>query len=253
MRIIGVLDLLQGRAVHARGGQRDRYTAVQSVAGVAIESGDPLEVAHAYVDRLGIGELYAADLDAIRGGRPQDSIIARLAALGVPLWVDAGVSSVSRARHALTLNVARVVVGLETLPSYAALDEICAAVGGDRVAFSLDLRDGEPVIASGGIAPNERPDAIAARAAAAGVDALIVIDLSRVGSSRGVDGEMMAHIRNAAPAVTLVAGGGVRGVEDLAQLAGLGCHGALVATALHDGRITAADVAAVQGHRRSRR
>jgi phosphoribosylformimino-5-aminoimidazole carboxamide ribotide isomerase len=41
----------------------------------------------------------------------------------------------------------------------------------------------------------------------------------------------------------LLAGGGVRGYEDLARLADAGCDGALVATALHDGRLCAADVA----------
>jgi uncharacterized protein related to proFAR isomerase len=34
------------------------------------------------------------------------------------------------------------------------------------------------------------------------------------------------------PGLTLLAGGGVRGTEDLEKLAGAGCDGALVATAL---------------------
>jgi phosphoribosylformimino-5-aminoimidazole carboxamide ribotide isomerase len=46
--------------------------------------------------------------------------------------------------------------------------------------------------------------------------------------------------------VTLVAGGGVRGADDLARLADAGCDGALVATALHDGRLSAADVTAAR-------
>jgi phosphoribosylformimino-5-aminoimidazole carboxamide ribotide isomerase len=238
MLVIGVLDLVEGRAVHARGGKRDRYQPVRSVAGVTIESGNPVRVARAYVDDLGVDALYAADLDAIRGEPPQDALVGRVAAIGVPLWLDAGVSSVSRARDVRALNVARVVVGLETLQSYSQLDEICAALGGDRVAFSLDLRDGEPVTRAGGeIARDERPHTIAARASAAGAGALIVIDLSRVGSGTGLDGRVIADVRNAAPGVTLVAGGGVRNADDLEQLARLGCDGALVATALHEGRI----------------
>jgi phosphoribosylformimino-5-aminoimidazole carboxamide ribotide isomerase len=46
--------------------------------------------------------------------------------------------------------------------------------------------------------------------------------------------------------VTLLAGGGVRDVEDLRALAARGCDGALVATALHDGRIGARDIAAAR-------
>ena len=47
----------------------------------------------------------------------------------------------------------------------------------------------------------------------------------------------------AVPAVTLLAGGGVRGIEDLARLADAGCDGALVATAVHDGRLSSSHVA----------
>ena len=228
---------------------------MRAVGGSPIEPGDALALAaRAYVNRLGIAELYAADLDAILGGTPQDALVARVAALAAPLWLDAGVSSVDHARHALGLGAARVVVGLETLPSYDALEEICAAVGGDRVAFSLDLRDGEPVVAAGAgeISAHAPAHTIAARAASAGVGAVIVLDLARVGTGNGLDLDLIARVRDAAPGVTLLAGGGVRGLDDLARLADAGCDGALVATALHDGRLGAAEVAAAQRLRAAR-
>ena len=60
MRVIGVLDLANGRAVHARGGVRRHYAPVEAVAGVPIDPGDALQVARIYVDRLGLDELYVA-------------------------------------------------------------------------------------------------------------------------------------------------------------------------------------------------
>ena len=246
MRVLGVLDLLAGRAVHARGGRRDSYEPVRTVAGVAID-GDAVELARTYLRRFGLTEFYAADLDAIANRPPQDTLVASIAALGAPLWLDAGIASVTAARHALELAAAVVVVGLETMPSYDALAEICASAGGDRVAFSLDLRDGEPVVDSEGSAiRGEPPPVVAARAAAAGVGALIVIDLARVGMGTGMDLALIARVREAAPGLTLLAGGGVRGADDLARLADAGCDGALVATALHDGRLGAEDVAAAR-------
>jgi phosphoribosylformimino-5-aminoimidazole carboxamide ribotide isomerase len=244
MRVIGVLDLLAGRAVHARAGRRDSYQLVRAVAGLPIESGDALALARAYVDRLGVTELYAADLEAILGRASQDALVGAVAALGAPLWLDAGVSSTQRARHSLGLGAARVVVGLETLASYEALGEICAALDGGRVAFSLDLRDGEPVVvASGDIPLREPAHVVASRAANAGVGAVIVLDLARVGTGAGLDFALIARVRESTPGQMLLAGGGVRGYEDLARLADAGCDGALVATALHDGRLCAADVA----------
>jgi HisA/HisF family protein len=251
MRIVGVIDLLAGRAVHARGGIRDTYQPVESVAGARIESGDAVALARAYVDRLGLTDLYVADLDAImRGSSPpaQDTLVAAVAAAGASLWLDAGVSSGDRAQHALALGAARVIVALETLPSYEALAEICATVGGDRVAFSLDLREGEPVVATGhGMPSGQAAHDVAARAGRAGAGSMIVIDLARVGTGRGLDLELIARVRDAAPG-QLLAGGGVHGLEDLERLADAGCDGALVASALHDCRVGASEIAAMHGH-----
>jgi phosphoribosylformimino-5-aminoimidazole carboxamide ribotide isomerase len=247
--VIGVIDLVAGHAVHARGGRREQYERVRMVAGSAIDPGDAPAVARAYTSRLGLTDVYVADLDAIRGGAPQDGIVAGLAALSPSLWLDAGASSVDGARRALDLGAARVVVGLETLSSFDDLASICASVGGDRVAFSLDLRNGTPVMAAAAIdstSQDEPAHALAARARDAGAGAVIVIDLARVGGGAGLDVAMIARVRQAIPALTLLAGGGVRGPDDLVRLADAGCNGALVATALHEGRLGAADIAAAE-------
>ena len=79
---------------------------------------------------------------------------------------------------------------------------------------------------------------------AAGAKAIIVLDVARVGGTTGPDTEMLTRIRRVVTGAALLAGGGVRGLDDLKLLARLGCDGALIATALHDGRLTASDVAA---------
>ena len=246
MRVIGVVDLLAGRAVHARAGRREGYQPVGAAAGARVD-GDAVTLARTYVARAGLTELYVADLDAIQGRAAQDAQIANIAALGTPFWLDAGVSSAGRARHALDLGATFLVVGLETLASFESLEEICEAVGGDRVAFSLDLRNGKPIVASDRIPSGESAPLVAARAANAGARMVVMIDLARVGTGAGLDLELIARVREAVPDLTLLAGGGVRGQEDLAHLADCGCDGALVATAIHDGRIGAAETALRHG------
>jgi phosphoribosylformimino-5-aminoimidazole carboxamide ribotide isomerase len=244
LQIIGVLDLRGGRAVHARGGARDRYSAVQSAAGWPIDPGNAKTLAEVYTDVLGISEIYAADLDAILDRQPQDNVTRDLASMPAPLWLDAGVRSVDDGQRAIAVGASRVIVGLETLPSFEVLSEICSALGSDRVAFSLDLRDGQPLVTNGGQLPSAlSPENIARAAAAGGVGTLIVIDLARVGTSRGLDVDLLKRIRAAAPEVNLVAGGGVREWDDLVHVAKAGCNGALLATALHNGRIGAAEIA----------
>ena len=64
-----------------------------------------------------------------------------------------------------------------------------------------------------------------------------MIDLARVGSGSGPpSGPSPSWPR--APGVAIYAGGGVRDDGDLRALETAGAAGALVATALHEGRIT---------------
>jgi phosphoribosylformimino-5-aminoimidazole carboxamide ribotide isomerase len=245
VRIIGVLDLAGGLAVHALAGRREHYTPVREVAATAIPPGDAIALATAYRDRLGIDELYVADLNAITAGRRQEPLVAALAGVA-PLWLDAGVTSVDGAREVIGNGATRVVIGLETLSSFEALADVCASIGGNRIAFSLDVREGRPVHRLSGIAPETTSREVASRAANAGVGTIIVLDLARVGTGRGLDLDLIARLRDTVPDVSLIAGGGIRGLDDVRLVAAAGGDGVLVATVLQDGRMTARDIAAAR-------
>jgi phosphoribosylformimino-5-aminoimidazole carboxamide ribotide isomerase len=231
VRIIGVIDLLDGRAVHAKGGCRHGYRPVGVAAGTPI-AGDPTALARLYTEQCGLDEIYIADLDAIAGGREQDAAVRTIAETGVAVWLDAGVSTAAQARRAVDRGASRVVVGLETLTSFDALRDIAGAMTPGSVAFSLDLRDGHAITDGEGLR-NLTIDVIAARAAEAGAGSVIVLDLARVGSGRGVDLMTFETVKRAIPEIPVLAGGGVRGVDDLQDLAAVGCDAVLVATALH--------------------
>ena len=153
-----MIDLKAGRAVHARGGVREHYEPVQSPlmaeAGGDIKPGDAGALARGYRARGDITGIYVADLDAISGGTRQD--LTAIAAAGLPILVDAGVRTVECAVAMAGLGV-RVVVGLETLPSFTTLSAIVSAIGGERTVFSLDLRNGTPLVPDGTrVAPGDR-------------------------------------------------------------------------------------------------
>ena len=69
------------------------------------------------------------------------------------------------------------------------------------------------------------------------VSEVIVLDLPRVGSGEGVNVDFLKRVI-AEVGVDVYVGGGVRGVDDLLELKRLSVKGALVATALHSGKIT---------------
>jgi len=237
MEVIPVLDLRQGKAVHAIGGDRSRYGVVHSALAPDAH-GDPLTLARAFRRKLGSRRCYVADLDALMGGVPQLDLLARVAdesqGFGPGLLVDAAVTTPAHAGRLLSCGVTVVVVGLESLGGLGELATIVASVGAGRVIFSLDLRKGRPVAAPEW-EEGDDPAAIARVVAAAGVETILVLDLARVGAGAGPALDVIASVRAAAPEVTLLAGGGIRDAADLEALALLGVRGALVGSALHRG------------------
>jgi len=221
---------MAGAAVHAVRGERERYRPV---------GGDPLSVARAFRSELGLDELYVADLDAIAGGADNNSIIGALAR-EARVMVDAGVSEPERARALLDLDAHRVVVGTETLTGPDALDRLLADV--PEVIVSVDLRDGRALSPDAQLAGLPALDAVALLHRD-GLREAIVLDLARVGSGAGPDVGLIAAIYAAFPGIELLAGGGVRDIEDLRALADAGAAGALVATALHRGVIGSRELA----------
>jgi phosphoribosylformimino-5-aminoimidazole carboxamide ribotide isomerase len=248
VRVIPVLDLAGGQGVLARGGRREAYAPVHSVLAAGERPGDPLALVGAFRDALGCDECYVADLDAITGGVAQHALLRHLAGLGCRLLVDAGVADPRGARALTAAGAARVVVGLETLPSFAALDAVVRALGAERVVFSLDLVDGAPLSRSSvaGSGLPRTPLALAGAAVGAGASGILILDLARVGSRRGVDPGLVARLRRAHPDAELLAGGGIATRRELEWLADVGLDGALVATALHTGALMRDDLEAVR-------
>ncbi len=272
MRIIPVMDLMSGQVVRGVAGDRSRYRPVVSVLA---QDAAPRSIAQAFAQRLGAREVYVADLDAIAGHEPDWDAYEQVAAAGLRPLVDAGIGDLIRARQladwAAACSSAGLVVGLESVRDPGQLPAIHGIVAPHRCAFSLDLRNGKPVAAwvsrqasgcgaatrlttgfatrlSGGIARQSlTARQLAGAAVQVGFRRLIVLDLASVGVNRGpISDSLCGELREAYPEIDLISGGGVRGVADLRHLARCGCDAALVASALHDGRLTAAQIREVE-------
>ncbi len=229
MRIVPVLDLKGGVVVHARRGQRADYEPLRSPL---VDGCEPVAVGRALCAVTEATSLYVADLDAL-AGEPVD--VATLSALSkvAELWVDAGATSPEQAAVLASAGVARNVVGTESIGFDAErqLSEIPTLV------LSVDLRNGSLISPRPELA-GRAPVAAAPLARRLGVRELVVIDLSRVGSGAGPALRAVDQLAVVLPGVSIYAGGGVRHDDDLRALESAGATGALIATALHDGRIT---------------
>ena len=233
LKIIPVIDVLDGIVVHAVRGRRKEYQLLKSIL---CASTDPVDVAAA-LKALGFSELYLADLDAITGGQPNLSLFKRLAGkTGLELMVDAGIDDLKKAESVLESHVSRVIIGTETLPSTSLVAEAIRLFGSEKIMVSLDLM-GDQVISGFELGALKDPVALLRKFQEAGVSQIIVLDLCRVGSGEGVNMSFLKKVLKNSKAKVFV-GGGVRDVKDLVELKDVGVFGVLVATALHSGKIS---------------
>jgi len=234
-RVIPVLDVKNGQAVHAVGGTRSHYRPLQSILH---PSCDPLELARAYRDLLDLRELYLADLDAISGQRPDLSLYRKLASKDVRLWLDAGLKNEDDLDALIDLDHTTIVVGLETAAGPDAVRDILDRIDPDRVVLSLDLFAGVPRLATGADWAATDLEGLSQQVLELGVCRLLLLDLARVGTGRGTGtGELLVRLREARPAVEVSVGGGISGIEELIAVRTAGAAAALTGSALHDGRL----------------
>lgn len=233
MKVIPVIDVLGDVAVHAVRGKRKDYQPLKSVL---CKSVDPMDVAIS-LKMFGFSDIYLADLDAITGGKPSFSLFKKIAdEVGLEMMVDAGVANLKRAEQLLDSGVSKVIIGTETLPDMGFVAEAVESLGSDKVMVSLDLM-GHHVIS--GFEPGRlaEPLTFLREFMALGVSQIIVLDLEKVGSREGINLTFLQKVLQNIKAEVIV-GGGVRDVKDLVELNYLGVFGALVATALHSGKIS---------------
>ena len=238
MRLIPVLDILNGQAVHGVAGQRDCY---QQLTSIWTRSCHPVDVVKALRDAYGFRELYVADLDGILQGRPNRQLIQQLANLLPGLWLDAGFRNVEAAKEWAREFSCRPVLGLETL-DFGASDESVDAVSWQVLTaagalLSLDAYQGQLRVAE----VRWRSWSVAELVAwwrQRGWQNFLALDLASVGTGQlHWSWQLLRTARSAAPQARWYLGGGVRSVDDLHLLAGDNVEAVLVASALHDGRI----------------
>jgi len=231
--IIPVVDVLRGRVVRAVRGDRQAYRPIVSAL---CESSEPVAVARTLCEFCASNRLYLADLDALQGGAVQLEVLqALLAALpAVELWVDGGFGDAAAAGALLRRlgEAASRVVIVHASESLRTREELARCVGPQApgaasTVLSLDRRDGRRLDAAGAWdAPELWPPRV------------IVMTLERVGSDAGPDLDTVAEVKRRAPGAMVIGAGGIRDDADLARAAEAGIDAWLIASALHDRRLS---------------
>jgi phosphoribosylformimino-5-aminoimidazole carboxamide ribotide isomerase len=199
----------------------------------------PEKVAAAYAQSLQLQQVYLADLDAIAGAEPDWDTYRQIGQHDLRLWIDAGVAHRKRAAAFGVWTGTRLpvelIVGLESLASAGVLREILSDLGPQRVVVSLDLMRGRTWTRVQDWQVRS-PTEVARHLLELGVRRLILLDVTRVGTGTGTGTvELLRQIRSIDTDVQLICGGGLSSLEQIEELAGEGCSGVLLGSALHTG------------------
>ena len=231
------LELLP--AVDIAGGQAVQL--VQGVAGSEKRFGDPLEAALRWQE-AGAEWVHLVDLDAAFGRGDNRELLAGIVGrLDLQVELSGGIRDDDSLAAALATGCRRVNLGTAALEE----PEWCARAireHGDKVAVGLDVR-GRTLAARGWTREGGDLFEVLARLDSEGCARYVVTDVNKDGMLQGPNLDLLRSVCDATDR-PVVASGGITEVGDLEALMGLverGLEGAIVGTALYEGRFTLED------------
>jgi cyclase len=245
LRVIPCLDIDAGRVV--------KGTSFKDLR----DAGDPVELATRYAAE-GADEIALLDVSATLEGRKTALATVRAirAAIGLPIAVGGGVSSVGDAERLLEAGADRVSVNSAAFRSPGLVDELAERFGVQCVIVAVDARrmargDGmapawELVIEAGRRGTGRDAVDWAREAAARGAGEILLTSIDRDGSGAGYDLPLVRAVASACP-LPVVASGGASEPRHFAEGARAGARALLAAGAFHRGELAIGELKSYLG------
>ena len=237
LELLPAVDVADGQAVRL----------VQGEAGSETSYGSPLQAALDW-QAGGAEWIHLVDLDAAFGRGSNAALLAQVVgALDVRVEMSGGIRDDASLERALATGCTRVNLGTAALedPDWTAK---VIAEHGDAIAVGLDVR-GTTLAARGWTREGGDLWEVLERLDAAGCARYVVTDVTKDGTLRGPNIDLLREVcaRTSAP---VVASGGISSLADLVALRALvtdGVEGAIVGKALYAGAFTLPEALDVAG------
>lgn len=230
MRIIPVMDVLDGEVVHAVAGEREKYEPVESAL---TKSSKPLKIASIF-ERKGFNEIYIADLNSIQNkGKNLEVIDLLTKETNLNIMTDAGFKNYEEPEPYIEKGVDKIVLATETLKSFETIKRVDKKYS-ISIVGSIDSK-GDEVIANSSEFKIPIPQVVQGFEEN-NASEIILLNLQKVGTSTGLNMQAIKEITKISKIPVLV-GGGVRNISDIQQAKKAGVSGVLIATAFHTGAI----------------
>jgi phosphoribosylformimino-5-aminoimidazole carboxamide ribotide isomerase len=236
LELLPAVDVADGKAVRLTQGE----------AGSETDYGSPLEAAQAWIN-AGAEWIHLVDLDAAFGRGDNRAIIRKVvdSASSVKIELSGGIRDDASLEAALEAGANRVNLGTAALEDPEWTERVIGKFG-DAIAVGLDVR-GTTLAARGWTREGGDLFEVLARLEGAGCARYVVTDVTKDGTLRGPNIELLKQVmqRTSKP---VVASGGISSLQDIADLRALvgeGLEGAILGKALYAGKFTLEEALAV--------
>jgi phosphoribosylformimino-5-aminoimidazole carboxamide ribotide isomerase/phosphoribosylanthranilate isomerase len=233
LTLLPAVDVADGKAVRLTQGE----------AGTETSFGDPVDAAQAWADQ-GAEWIHLVDLDAAFGRGNNHAVIKKViknTPRKVFIELSGGIRDDASLESALATGAKRINLGTAALenPEWAA--HVIAEYG-EAIAVGLDVR-GTTLAARGWTKEGGDLWAVLSRLEDAGCARYVVTDVTKDGTLKGPNLELLSQVMTRTPK-PVIASGGVASLDDIAALRTLvpqGLEGAIVGKALYTGAFTLAE------------
>jgi phosphoribosylformimino-5-aminoimidazole carboxamide ribotide isomerase len=234
MIIYPAIDLRNGRCVRLVRGDPQAETVV---------SDDPVATARRWAG-LGAEWLHVVNLDGAFGDETKarqniEALRDILNALDVPVQFGGGLRSVADIEAALSLGVARVIIGTAAITDPGLVQEVLTRFGGERIVLAVDARDGQVATHGWQRLTDVTAIALALHMKTWGVQRVIYTDIARDGTLTGVNAPACAALATES-GLAVIASGGVASLEDVRRVKAVeavGVEGVIIGKALYAGQV----------------
>ncbi|WOF22004.1 bifunctional 1-(5-phosphoribosyl)-5-((5-phosphoribosylamino)methylideneamino)imidazole-4-carboxamide isomerase/phosphoribosylanthranilate isomerase PriA [Microbacterium betulae] len=239
LTLLPAVDVADGKAVRLTQGE----------AGSATSYGDPLEAADSWKSQ-GADWIHLVDLDAAFGRGSNAAVLRKVIkhVRGVNVELSGGIRDDDSLEAALDSGAQRINLGTAALENPEWTASVISRYG-DSVAVGLDVR-GTTLAARGWTEEGGDLWDVLERLEEAGCSRYVVTDVTKDGTLRGPNLELLREMTARTPK-PVVASGGVSSLDDivaLRDLVPLGVEGAIVGKALYSGAFTLAEALDVAGY-----
>lgn len=228
MKIIPAINLKNGFCVRQVTGQYHNAEVIKKSV---------VEIAKDF-QAQGAEMLRVVDLDGAMVGHScnEDVIQKILDAVDIPVEAGGGLRSISAIDMILNMGVKRVIIGTKAVQSPAFIRDAVSCFGADRIVLAVDARNGMVVMEGWEKISSYNAVTFSMGMREMGITTISYTDILRNGMHKGPNIEHTAEVVRKT-GLDIIANGGIFSMKDLEQLHEIGVKGAIVDSAMYDGKI----------------